>query len=208
MRNIQSGLPYRKASDKWGIPCTTLHDRNNGTVPRTSAHTHEQRLSETQEKALATWCLTQADLGLAPTHFQIRYFAQRILANGGDIQPLGKHWMAGFFRRNPKVKTLKGQRIDSARIKSVTTDAINGLFGCLKNPEVKDIPPERRYNMDEIGIMEGQGVNGLVVGHAERKRIYVKSPETRVWTSILECISTAGISIDPLIIFRGKSVRQ
>ena len=62
--------------------------------------------------------------------------------------------------------------------------------------------------MDEAGIMEGLGENGLVVGSAEKRSIQKKTPGSRAWTSFLECISATGISLPPLVIFKGKSVQQ
>jgi hypothetical protein len=72
--------------------------------------------------------------------------------------------MAGFLARNPKVKTLRGKRIEGTRVKAVTAEAIKAHFARLNLPIVQQIPPEHQYNMDETGIMEGKGFNGLVVG--------------------------------------------
>ena len=62
--------------------------------------------------------------------------------------------------------------------------------------------------MDETGIMEGWGANGLVVGHAGKRSIQKKQPGSRAWTSIIECISATGKALTPLIIFKGKSTQQ
>lgn len=205
---LQSGLSLRKAAKDWGIPLSTLYDRSKGSTSRKDANKHNQRLSADQEASLADWILIQGQLGLAPTHEQIRHFVRRILAAGGDRQPLGKHWISGFYARNPKIKTLRGKRTENSRIKSVTAEAIKAHFNNLDLPAVRDIPPECRWNMDETGIMEGFGINGLVVGSAERKSIPVKSPQSRVWTSIVECISATGNALPPAVIFRGKTVQQ
>jgi len=74
LRDVQSGTSYRKAAEKWGILTTILYDRVKGSVSRREAKTHTQRLSVTQETALVNWILAQAELGLAPTHLQIRHF--------------------------------------------------------------------------------------------------------------------------------------
>ena len=155
LQSIQTGDSYRQAADKWGIPLTTLYKRCKSRVSRQEAQQCKQRLSVTQEASLTNWILAQSELGLAPTHQQIRHFVQRILANGGDHQPLGKHWMEGFFARNPAVKTIKGKKINSARLKSVTAKSIQDLFDRLKIPALQDIPPHCRYNMDETGIIKG-----------------------------------------------------
>ncbi|KZL65389.1 hypothetical protein CT0861_06243 [Colletotrichum tofieldiae] len=49
-----------------------------------------QRLPVSKEAELASWVQIQADLGLAPTHQQVKRFAQRILYAMVDTQPLGK----------------------------------------------------------------------------------------------------------------------
>jgi hypothetical protein len=70
------------------------------------------------------------------------------------------------------------------------------------------IKPKNRWNIDESGIMEGIGVNGLVVGSSERRSIQKKQPGSRAWTSFIECISATGKALLPLVIFKGKSVQQ
>jgi 4-hydroxybenzoate polyprenyltransferase len=62
--------------------------------------------------------------------------------------------------------------------------------------------------MDEAGIMEGLGENGLVVGSSEKRSIQKKTPGSRVWTSLIECVSATGRALPPLVIFKGKSVQQ
>jgi 4-hydroxybenzoate polyprenyltransferase len=62
--------------------------------------------------------------------------------------------------------------------------------------------------MDESGIMEGYGANGLVVGSAEKRSIQKKQPGSRAWTSFIECVSASGRALTPLVIFKGKTVQQ
>jgi len=62
--------------------------------------------------------------------------------------------------------------------------------------------------MDEAGIMEGMGDNGLVVGSIHKRFIQKKQPGSKAWTSFIECISATGQSVHPLVIFKGKSVQQ
>jgi hypothetical protein len=60
--------------------------------------------------------------------------------------------------------------------------------------------------MDEAGVMEGMGVNGLVIGRKGRKAILKKAPGTRAWISFIECISATSQSTKPLVIFKGQTV--
>ena len=62
--------------------------------------------------------------------------------------------------------------------------------------------------MDEAGIMEGMGDNGLVVESVYKRFIQKKTPGLRAWTSFIECISAVGKNTKPLVIYKGKSVQQ
>jgi hypothetical protein len=46
------------------------------------------------------------------------------------------------------------------------------------------------------------------VGAFERRSIPVKNPQSRVWTSIVECISATGATLPPAVIFQGKTIQQ
>ena len=79
--------------------------------------------------------------------------------------------MAGFLRRNPILKTKKQVRIENVRVNGATTQTITKWWPNLTKPAIQAVKPEHRYNMDEGGIMEGLGDNGLVVGCVGRKFI-------------------------------------
>ena len=93
IRDLENGDSMRTAAKRWGIPRTTLQSRLKGAEAAVISRESRQRLSKSQEGHLRDWILTQAALGLPPTHFQLRTFASRILVTGGDLQPLGKHWI-------------------------------------------------------------------------------------------------------------------
>jgi DDE superfamily endonuclease len=131
-----------------------------------------------------------------------------VLKIKGDYQELGKRWIEGFLRRNPILRTKRARNIDSVRVNGATTPIIKSWFQRLSLPAILAVKPENRYNMDESGIMEGFGVNGLVVGSAERRSIQKKQPGSRSWTSFIECISATGNGLLLLVIFKGKSVQQ
>jgi len=161
---VIKGVSVRKAHKDYGVPRSTIQNRTYGHVSMKEAKEPYQRLSSVQEQRLTDWVLTQETLGQNPTHLQVRTFAGRILAAKGDAIPLGKRWMGGFLKRNPILKTKKQFKIDSVRVNGATTDIIKSWFTKLAIPAIKAIKPEGRWNMDEAGIMEGQGINGLVVG--------------------------------------------
>ena len=72
-----------------------------------------------------------------------------------------------------------------------------------KNIQVKDI-----WNMDEIGIATGLGVNGLVMGASEKRRIYVRGAGDRKWIFIVHAVFASGRSTIPVVIFKGISLQM
>lgn len=203
---VNSGTSIRRAAKDYGIPLTTLHNRLAGREPRKTAYTFRQKLSPVQEAQLTEWVLVQGALGLPPTHAQIRTFASRILATGGSTEGVGKHWLEAFLRRNPTIKTLRARRMDFKRVDGTSTEKIQAFFNLFNLPAIRRILPEDRWNMDETGIMEGLGINGLVVGSAAKRVAIRKDGGRRNWTSIIECISATGRALDPLVIFKGGDV--
>ena len=205
----RGGHSIRSISREFSIPYTTLADRIHGAQTHQEASEPQQTLSRIQEDHLTKWVLTQVALGVPPTHAQIREFASRVLqAQGAPRTTVGKGWVNRFIRRNPVLRTQRARKIDSVRVNGATDQVIRSWFPHLNIPAIKDILPANRYNMDEYGLMEGQGTNGLVVGSSETRAVQRKDPGSRAWTSFIECISATGVALPPAVIFRGKSVQQ
>ena len=87
--------------------------------------------------------------------------------------------MERFLRRHPILRTKRARNIDSTRVNGATTSIIKTWFQLLSPFIISVIKPENRYNMDESGIIEGLGANGLVVGSAQRRSIQKKQPSSR-----------------------------
>lgn len=87
--------------------------------------------------------------------------------------------MTGFLRRNPILQTKKQYQIDSQHVNGASSDIIKQWFRKLSLPIIKRIRPENRWNIDEAGIMQGQGENSLVVKRAENRFIQKKQPGSR-----------------------------
>jgi 4-hydroxybenzoate polyprenyltransferase len=177
--DIANGKSERTAAKEWGIPRTSLRSRIQGSEEHSIAAESQQRLSRSQENHLSDWILTQEALSVPLTHGQVKEFAQRLLIRKGDNKPLGKRWIQAFLRRNPVLKTKRARNIDSQRVNGATIPIIQSWFQLLSLPQIQAIKPENRWNMDESGIMEGQGVNGLVIGSAEKRSIQKKQPGSR-----------------------------
>jgi hypothetical protein len=205
---IKSGTSTHQASKDYGIPRTTIIRRLQGAQTRTENARDQGRLSVYQESELVKWISIQDSLGLAPTHRQIRGFVVRLLKSNNDLQPLGKHWLEGFIKRHPSIRTLRSKPIDSARVSGASIEAINSFFNSLNRPELTEILPNNRWNMDEVGLCEGIGTNGLVVGQSGKSYTFKQQLGTRTWTSIIESCNALGTKLPPLVIFKGLSLQQ
>jgi len=206
--DLESGVALATAATRHGVPRNTLRGRFNGAQPHKHAHDGEQRLTPVQEEHLVKWILQQEALGYAPTHAQVQAIAIAVLKRQGDYKNLGKKWTKHFVQRHPEIKAKLGRRTSWERINEATPENIRYLFNLYET--VSWIPPQRRYNADEGGIMEGQGVNGLVIGSSQENpnSVPVKTTNARTWTSIIECISALGVALDPLVIFKAKSIQE
>ncbi|KAH7471887.1 hypothetical protein FOMA001_g13721 [Fusarium oxysporum f. sp. matthiolae] len=206
--DVRNGVAVRTAATRHRVPRGTLRARLNGAQPQRTAHDDQQRLTANQEEHLKQWILRQEALGYAPTHAQVRAIASSVLKQQGDHKPLGRKWSSHFVERHLAVKTKLGRRTDWKRINAATPDSIRHLFNLYET--VSWIPPRRRHNADEGGIMEGQGINGLVIGSSQENpnTVPVKTINARTWTSIVECISALGVALNPLVIFKAKSIQE
>ena len=54
--------------------------------------------------------------------------------------------------------------------------------------------------------MIGIGDAPLVIGPSELKEVLIKDPLNRDWVTIVECVSSDGRALFPLVIFGGKNV--
>ena len=88
---VANSKSLRKASLEWGVPRSTLQDRNTITQSRQDGASHLQRLPTVVENRLTNWILNQEALGYRVTHAQIRTFSKRLLALQGDHKLLRKH---------------------------------------------------------------------------------------------------------------------
>ncbi|KAF4474230.1 hypothetical protein CGGC5_v017057 [Colletotrichum fructicola Nara gc5] len=182
---IARGTSVKKAAFEWGIPRSTLKNRMKGHQARDIAFSDLQRLSASQESHLAEWVRIQAALGLPP-----------LINNSRTLLNASYRSM-----ETPSLSERTGRSL-------LLRETHLQWFKHLAVPEIMAIKASNRYNMDETGILEGRGSNGLVLGSSETRSIRKKQPGSRAWTSLIECISATGKALPPLVIYKGKNVQQ
>ncbi|KAL2886810.1 hypothetical protein HOO65_060640 [Ceratocystis lukuohia] len=151
-----NGFSPSQASQRRGVPRTTLIDRLNGQAAVKKQIQPSQRLSKNQEDKLAFWIPRQQSLGYAPSHNQIRACVMGLLRQQGDQLELGRNWVARLIHRRSDLKTKIARRQKANRFDSSTPKAVHwyfdireGLYGWIR--------PENTINVDEGGIMISYG---------------------------------------------------
>ena len=143
-----------------------------------------------------------------PSLIRTREMATLILRSNGDQNPLGKKWISTFIKRNPRISSVVGRKIEKARAEAATHDQIKMFMEQFEATRKRiNVLTEDIYNMDETGLALGVMTNYQVLASSSKKRAYVKSPETREWVSVIECDSVAGRKLRCVAIFKGKSLQ-
>lgn len=134
--------------------------------------------------------------------------AQRMLNASGASHTLGQRWHTRFLARNESVKTARSKMINYSRVNGATVANINVFFDRLDAPELANIPFERFYNTDEMGIGQGVGGDHWVVAEATSHLALKKDVEKGEWITALECVGCDGVALPPLVIFKGADVQS
>jgi hypothetical protein len=211
INDLNSGVftSQRKAAQAWGVPRSTLQERINGRQPNATAHSNQQRLTPEQEHFLVEWILEEDSRAQPPSHPRVREMATRILHMNSDYEPLGQLWVPHFIARNPRVASIVGRTIESARTTAASHDTIRAFLELFEQTRIElGIQYEDIWNMDETGCALGVCTNSQVLASATKKKAYIKSPEDREWVSIIETISATGVKLQCLVIFKGKHLQS
>ncbi|KAK6840985.1 hypothetical protein PG987_001845 [Apiospora arundinis] len=157
IRDVKLGMAVREAARKWDMRRTYLRRRLDGIPTKKEAYEDQQALSPLLESQLAQWVIGQSRLGFAPALVKFRFMAQQLLNASGASHTVGQRWHARFLARNEEIKTIRSKIIHYSRVNGATVSNIHLFFDRLDAPELANIPPERFYNTDEMGIGQGVG---------------------------------------------------
>jgi len=91
----------------------------------------------------------------------------------GDHASVGKHWISYFIKRNPRVASMIGRKIEAARAEGATQEAIREFLQLYEQLRVElGIHNEDTWNMDETGKALGGCANTRVLAGSQKKKAY------------------------------------
>ena len=182
IRDLNTGVfsSQRAAAKAYKIPQATLSARIRGTQSSQTSHVYQQRLTPEQEEFLVQWILEEDVRAFPPSHARAREMANRILRMNGDNNPVGKHWLSFFIKRNPRVASIVGRKIEAARAEGATQGQIRAFLEFFESTRIRlGIRTEDIWNMDETRKALGVCINTRVLASSQKKKAYHQSPENR-----------------------------
>ena len=130
------------------------------------------------------------------------------------IESVGKKWISKFKKRHPEVASVWTKPMERARIDGTTPELLGKWFTELKALMDKNrYLPENTFNMDETGYSIGTSQSSRVLIVLERdhegelvgagRKVAKKVPGRQEWVTAIECVSSAGMLLPPMMIFKG-----
>ena len=96
----------------------------------------------------------------------------------GDKNTLGQLWISHFIKRNPRVTSVIGRKIEASRAEAATPEQVRAFLELFEATRIRlNIQMEDIWNMDETGIALGVCTNTQVLASSKKKKAYVKTPE-------------------------------
>jgi hypothetical protein len=197
-------------SEYAGVPLTTLYYRARGRPSEKEKAQQQQYLTPAEEKALVAFLLLMSNLGYP---VRIKYIPSLAFTlarqRSPTAKPPGKNWPRAFEKRHPELKARTVKAIDWKRHGNNTYPKIVEWFDVIRSV-IQDpaILPENVYNMDETGVMLSMlGSVNVLVGKDDLRK-HRGAGVKRTMITAIECISSDGRSLLPLIIWPASTHRS
>ncbi|KAF2647032.1 DDE-domain-containing protein [Lophiostoma macrostomum CBS 122681] len=125
------------------------------------------------------------------------------------IRPPGKNWPQAFYKRHPELKPKRVKALDWNWHDQNIYEKVRHWFDVIGTElDRMDIVLENVYNMDEIGVMLSMLGSLKVLVGKDDLRAYRGAGVKRTVVTAIECISAAGRSLHPLIIWPAATQRS
>ncbi|KAI9035871.1 uncharacterized protein KD926_002803 [Aspergillus affinis] len=196
-----------RAAQVFAIPESTLRDRLNGATPRSETRANSHKLTQLEEETLLKQLLDADMRGFPMRPEFLREMAGILLRarlrNHAAI--IGSNWPYNFTKRHPQLHTRYNGRITYQRAKQEDPRVIIPWFQTVhKAIQEHGIHEDDIWNFDETGFAMGLCTTSKVitaVERSERPRRVIQG--NREWVTIIETISSKGVSLPPIIILKG-----
>lgn len=152
---IEDGLSIRKASERYGVPRSTLHDRCTGKVDFHAMPGPAKYLSIAEEEELAHFLLECADIGYGHSRKQVLAIVQKIINDKGINTVITNGWWERFCKRNPQLTLRTTAPLSRARTLASDRTSIDNYFDLLEETLKENGIFDNAaaiFNLDESGF--------------------------------------------------------
>ncbi|KAF1993088.1 DDE-domain-containing protein, partial [Amniculicola lignicola CBS 123094] len=121
---------------------------------------------------------------------------------------LGKNWARRWLARHLKYARVKAKLMEIQQKLAQELEALRSWFNHLESFINKHrIQPRDTYNMDETSCQIGVTSNQYV--YTQRgQQVFIPNANNHELVTLVECISTNGASITPIVIVKAQSVME
>ena len=202
-------LSVRQAALEYDVPRSTLGDRVTGRVLPGSKSGKKRYLSDEEEDELVQFLLNCASVGYPRSRMEVIAIVQQICDQRNIDAVVSHGWWERFCSRHPKISLRSAAVLSYARVRGASQEAIDEYFDILENILNTEYDlldkPGSIFNMDETSMPIDPKAFKVVTAKGEKNPSYVSSGRKSQIT-VVGCISAAGVTIPPMVVWDRKTL--
>jgi len=178
---VMESSSVNKATMEYGVPRTALQDRITGRVFHGTKPGPKPYLDKTEEKELAEFLQTTAEVGYGKTRKQVMNIVESTAREKGLLR---KHrirdgWFQHFIERQPQLSLRKGGSTAFVRMDAIKKQQeLDNYYITLRNALTENNlidKPGQIYNVDESGMPLDHRSPHVIARKGQRKVRYCTS---------------------------------
>ena len=209
LNSVQQGMSVSKASVIHGIPRSTLKDHVHGRVVPGAKPGAPTLLSSSEERDLVEFLCNCASIGYGKTRQDVMTIVSRMLTGKGEKRSVTSGWWSKFIARHHRELSLRTPATLSLSRASASSQAsIDNYFDILEHSLLSTglhNYPALIFNMDESGFPLDPKPLKTIDSRGSRNP-YCISSGSKSQVSVAACVSAAGQSLPPYIIWKRKTM--
>lgn len=216
LREVKSGRSLRSVSQKYNIPRRTLRDRvalplaeacsppQLGRGPAIPPDLEEELAERVKYLSDTFYGITREKLAQVAFEFAERQRAPHTFSR--TKRCAGPDWVRAFLKRHPDVSIRQAENMSLTRLESVSKNNLRHFYDNLADVFKKhgNYPPHRIFNVDETGLQPVVPSPKVLAKRGTARVGRVSSAERGKTTTAVCCVSAAGTSVPPMLIFGGR----
>ena len=209
MAAVDKGESIRTAAIKFDVPRSTLHDRVTGKVKMGARRGPPSYLTIEEEDELTNFLIRCAEIGYAHSLPQVLSLVQNIVNAKGIQKMVTRGWWQKFCERHRELCHRTAVPLSVARAMATDLNVLDRYFDMLTETFVDNgliNKPTQIYNCDETGMPLGAASLKVVARVNSKPSSIISNDKTQV--TVLSCVSAAGVSLPPFVIFKRKTMNQ